>query len=194
MREMIKLFLVITVFSSVAGGLLAAVRNATQERIEYQQLKFVKGPTIKEIMKGCSNDPLIDRFKIMDGKSERSFYVGVFEGKRNTIAFESFGKGYGGDMGVIVAVNVENDKIIGVGVSTHSETPGVGTKVKTEPGFSSQFKGLSIKEPFAVKADGGQIDAISGATISSRGVCGALLDLGKIYIRLKADILQEMKA
>ena len=74
MREMIRLFLVIFLFSCVSGGLLAVVRSGTQERIEYQQLKFVKGPTIKEIMEGCSNDPLSDRFKIMDGNKEISFF------------------------------------------------------------------------------------------------------------------------
>ena len=78
MREMIKLFLAVFLFSSIAGGVLAAVRNGTKDRIEYQQLKFVKGPTIQEILEGCTNDPLVDRFKIPDGDKERDFFVGEF--------------------------------------------------------------------------------------------------------------------
>jgi len=194
MREMIKLFLVIVIFSAVSGGLLATLKNATQAKIEYQQLKFVKGPTIQSILEGCSNDPLVDRFKIPDGDRERSFFIGEFDGKRNTVAFESFGKGFGGDIGVIVAVNLENDQIVGVGVSTHSETPGVGSRAKTDPSFSAQFKGLSIKEPFKVKSEGGNIDSISGATVSSKGVCSALIDLAKIYERLKPRIMEKIKA
>ena len=194
MREMIRLLVVIAVFSSVSGGLLAAIQSGTKERIEYQQLKFVKGPTIQQILEGCSNDPLVDRFKLPDGKEERSFFVGVFDGKANTVALETFGKGFGGDIGVIVAVNVENDEIVGIGVTTHSETPGLGSRAKTEPGFSEQFKGLPIKEPFKVKADGGQIDAVSGATVSSRGVCGAVVESGVIYMRLKTDIMEKVKA
>jgi len=194
MREMIKLFVAVTLFSAFAGGLLAAVRVGTLDRIEYQKLKFVKGPTILQILDGCSNDPLADRFKISDGGIERNFYIGEFNGKKNIVAFESFGNGFGGDIGVIVAVNLENDKIVGVGVTTHKETPGVGARVKTEPAFSSQFKDLPIKEPFKIKADGGQFDALSGATVSSRGVCAALDDLAKIYARLKNEILQKMKA
>ena len=194
MREMIKLFVVITIFSAISGGMLASLRGATKERIEYQQLKFVKGPAIQEILDGCSNDPLVDRFKILDGDIERNFFVGIFEGKRNTVAFEGFGKGFSGDIGVIVAVNLENDQIVGVGVTTHSETPGVGSRAKTDPSFSAQFKGLSIKDPFQVKTDGGKIDSISGATVSSRGVCGALNELAKIYERLKDDILKKIKA
>ncbi len=191
---MIRLFIVILLFSCVSGGLLAVVRSGTQERIEYQQLKFVKGPTIKQIMEGCSNDPLSDRFKIMDGDKERSFFVGEFDGKRSVVAFESYGKGFGGDIGVIVAINVETDEIVGIGVTTHSETPGLGSRAKSEPGLSEQFKGLSIKEPFKVTADGGKIDAISGATMTSRGVCGAVVISAGIYDRLKNEILKKIKA
>ena len=191
MREMLKLFVAVAVFSTISGGILAAIYGATKERIEYQELTFVKGPTLKTIMEGCSNDPLVDRFKLKDGKEERSFFVGVFEGKANTVAFETMGKGYGGAMGVMVAVNLDNDEIVGVGVTTHNETPGVGSRVKSEAGFSHQFQGLSMGEPFGVKADGGKVDAVSGATISSRGVCGALVGLGEIYKRLKSDIAQK---
>jgi electron transport complex protein RnfG len=193
MREMIRLFLAVAIFSSFSGGLLAAVRNGTQERIEYQKLKFVKGPTLLQILEGCSNDPLVDRFKVMDGDLEREFYVGEFDGHRNIVAVESFGKGFGGDIGVIVAINLENDEIVGVGVTTHSETPGLGSRAKTDPALSSQFKGLSIKEAFKVKPDGGQIDAISGATVSSRGVCAAVDDIANIYDRLKTSIKEKTR-
>lgn len=193
MREMLKLFIAVAVFSCLSGGVLAAIQNTTKDRIEYQQLKFVKGPTIKKIMENCTNDPLIDRLRIADEAGEMNFFVGEFDGKRNTVAFESFGKGFGGVMGVIVAINLENDEIVGVGVTTHSETPGVGSKTKTDPDFVTQFNGLSIKDPFKVKADGGQIDALSGATISSRGVCGAVVEAGEIYMRIKPKIIEKIK-
>jgi len=193
MREMLKLFIAVVVFSCLSGGVLAAIQNVTKERIEYQQLKFVKGPTIKKIMEGCSNDPIIDRLRIVDEAKKIDLFIGEFEGKRNAVAFETFGKGFGGVMGVIVGVNLENDEIIGVGVTTHSETPGVGSRTKTDPDFVAQFKGLSIIEPFKVKADGGQIDALSGATISSRGVCGAVVEAGEIYKKLKPTIIKKIK-
>jgi electron transport complex protein RnfG len=192
MREMLRLLLAIAAFSSFSGALLAAIESGTRERIEYQQLKFVKGPAIQKILEGCTNDPLEDRFKLPDGNVERSFFVGVFDGKPNTVALESYGKGYGGDIGVIVAVNLENDRIVGVGVTTHSETPGVGSKAKDDPRFSEQFQGLSIKDPLKVKGDGGQIDAVSGATITSRGVCGALVTSADIYMRLKNEIMEKV--
>ncbi len=194
MREMIKLFVVIVIFSAVSGGGLAALRGATKARIEVQQLKFVKGPALEKILVGCQNDYLNDRFKITDGQVERNFFIGQFDNKRNVVAFETFGKGFGGDMGVIVAVNIEKDEIVGVAVTTHSETPGLGARVKTDEPFTAQFKGLSIKNPFKVKADGGKVDALSGATVTSRGVCGAMVELGEIYMRLKSQIKDKLKA
>ena len=194
MRDMMRLFLIVTLFSAFSGGLLAAVKNGTEKRIEYQQLKFVKGPTIKKIMKGCSNDPLVDRFVISQGKQKINFFVGVFDSKPKVVALESFGQGVDGPIGVITAIDVDTDKIMGVGITTLHETPGLGTKVKTEPWFSAQFKGQPISNPFKVKPDGGQIDAISGATISSRGVCAGVNASIETYKRLKPEIVKKMKA
>ncbi|MBW2250544.1 MAG: RnfABCDGE type electron transport complex subunit G [Deltaproteobacteria bacterium] len=193
MREMIKMVVVLTVLCTFSGGLLAAIRSGTKDKIEYQQLKFVKGPAIKAILEGSSNDPIVDRFKIKDGKIERSFFVGIFDGKASAVAFESFGKGFSGDIGLMVAVNLEDDNIIGVGVTTHSETPGVGSRAKTDPGFAAQFKGLSIKDTFKVKTDGGQVDVVSGATVTSRGVSVAATEAGKIYKKLKPEIAKKLK-
>ncbi len=192
MREMIKMVVVLTVLCTFSGGLLAAIRSGTKDKIEYQQLKFVKGPAIKAILEGASNDPIVDRFKLKDGNIERSFFVGVFDGKASAIAFESFGKGFGGDIGLMVAVNLDDDNIVGVGVTTHSETPGVGSRAKTDPGFAAQFKGLSIKDAFNVKTDGGQVDVVSGATVTSRGVTVAATEAGNIYKKLKPEIAKKL--
>jgi electron transport complex protein RnfG len=194
MREMLKLFLAVVLFSAVSGGLLSGLRGATQERIEYQQLKFVKGPAILDLLKGASNDPLTDRFKVKDGNTERSFFVGVFDGKANTVATEVTGKGYGGSIGVMVAINLDTDKIVGVEVTTHSESPGLGARAKSDPSFVAQFKGLPVSEPPKVKGDGGKIDAISGATVTSRGVCGAVDQALQIYKQHKNAIAEKAKS
>jgi Na+-translocating ferredoxin:NAD+ oxidoreductase subunit G len=195
MREMIKMVVVLTLMTSAAGGLLAAVRSGTKDRIENQQLEFVKGPAIRSILNGASNDPIVDRFKIQDGDTERSFFVGIFDGKANRIAFESAaGKGYGGNVGLMVGISMDDDQLIGVGVTTHSETPGMGAKAKDDPGFSAQFRGLDIADPVKVTKDGGKINAISGATITSRAVCSSATDAIDIYKRLKPRILENIKA
>lgn len=193
MRELIKMVVVLTVLAAFSGGLLAGLRNGTAAQIEKQQLEFVKGPAIKKILEGASNDPIADRFKILDGDVERSFFVGIFDGKVDTVAFESFGKGYGGDVGLMVAVKLDTDKIVGIEVTTHSETPGLGAMAKDDPAFASQFKGFSTTESVKVTNDDGKVNAISGATITSRAVCKAATDAGNVYQKLKPQLSEKIK-
>jgi Na+-translocating ferredoxin:NAD+ oxidoreductase subunit G len=193
MRELMKMFVVLTVLSAASGGLLAGLRHSTAAQIEQQQLEFVKGPAIKAIFEGATNDPITDRFKIKDGETERSFFVGKFDGKANAVVFEGSGKGFGGKLGLVIGVNIDDDKIIGVGVTTHSETPGLGARAKDDPAFVSQFKGFSIIDPVKVTMDGGKVNAMSGASITSRGVCAAVTASGDIYKKLKPQIADKLK-
>lgn len=194
MGDMIKMVVVLTVLSAFSGGLLAAVRDNTKEKIENQQLQFVKGPAIKSIFEGASNDPIADRFKIQDGDTERSIFVAVYDGKPKAVALESYGKGYGGDVGLMVGIDVENNTILGAGVTTHAETPGMGARAKEDPSFVNQLKGVSVADPIKVTKDGGAVNALSGATITSRAVCFAATDISSIYNRLKPQIEENLKA
>lgn len=194
MREMIKMVVVLTVLSAVSGGLLAYLRTATAAQIERQELEFVKGPAIRQILAGATNDPVNDRFKLdVDGKPQ-SFFVGVFDGSPNTVVFEVPGKGFADAIGLMVAVNVETDKVAGVAVTTHKETPGLGARAKEDPAFAAQFVGLPVDKPVKVSKDGGSISALSGATITSRGVCDAATDALSQYRELKPRILEQVQS
>jgi len=120
--------------------------------------------------------------------------VGRFDGKANVIAFEGAGKGYGGDIGIMVGVNIDDGKIIGAAVTTHSETPGLGATAKDDPAFVSQFKDLSVTDVIKVTNDGGTINAMSGATITSRAVCDGVAGAMDIYKKLKPQLTEEVKA
>jgi electron transport complex protein RnfG len=194
MRDIIRMFVVLAVMGAFSGGALALVKSGTAEKIEFQQLKFVKGPAIQEIMEGSSNDPLVDRFKLKDGDVERSFFVGVFDGKANVVAFETSGKGFAGDVGIMVGVNLDTDELLGIGVTTHSETPGLGARAKDDPSFRAQFKGMSLNQPFKVMTDGGGVDAVSGATITSRGVCAGMNQGAEFYKKLKPQLIEAAAA
>ncbi len=195
MQELVKMVVILTILSAISGGLLAAVRNGTKDQIELQQLKFDKAPAIKLILADVSNDPLKDRFKIKDGENEVSVFVGKSDGKFKYISIEGIGKGFADNVGLMVGIDIAEDKVIGVGVTSHKETPGIGARAKTDPSFAEKFIGLKLEgSEFKVKDDGGQIDAISGATVTSRGVCMALTEVGNVYKRIKPEILKKIES
>jgi len=195
MGEMIKMVVVLTILSSLSGGLLAYVKEGTQERIENQVLQLVKGPAVENIFAGASNDPVADRFSLTDGDKKVDVFVAKFDGQPKAIAFETFGKGgYGGDVGLMVGIDIATDKIYGVGVTTHSETAGLGARAKEDPKFAAQFAGMTILDPVQITGDGGKVNALSGATITSRAVCLAATEAGERYKRLKPQIEEQLKA
>lgn len=193
MREMTLMVAVLLVLCLASGGLLAFLNENYKESIEINELDFVKGPAIKSIFEGASNKPLADRFKLKEGDTERSFFVGKYNGKPEAIAFETIENGFADKIGVMVGINIDSDKIISLAVTTSKETKGLGGKAKDDPSFAAQFKGLSILGLFKVTSDGGQINAISGATITSRAVCKAATDAGNTYKELKPQIQEKLK-
>ncbi len=191
MREMIKMVVVLTILACFSGGVLAYLRDSTQERIDNQVLEFVKGPALRTIFEGAENNPITDRFILKDGDVERTVFVAFYEGKPRGIALETFGKGYGGDVGLMVGIDLDEGKLIGVGVTTHAETPGMGAKAKSDPNFAAQFKEQPIDKPIKVTVDGGSINAISGATITSRAVSTAATAAGELFNKMKDQITTE---
>jgi electron transport complex protein RnfG len=192
MRDIIKLFVIVAIFSAVAGLALAAVEGATKEKIEQQVWKYVTGPAVEKLFEGCTNNPKEDKFVIQDGGEDIKVFVAEFDGVRNIIAFEASGKGFDGKIGVMVGFDLKKDELIGMRVTTQKETPGVGSRATSDTAFIEQFEGMSIESGFKVRSDGGDIDALSGATVTSRGVSAGVTDSVEKYKRLKDEILKNM--
>ena len=85
--------------------------------------------------------------------------------------------GYGGDITLMVGFKKDKKTVISYKVLVASETPGLGMKLKT-PEFAGQFAGKDGRS-LKVKKDGGEIEAITSATITSRAVCRAIADAQK---------------
>ncbi|ABW68631.1 RnfABCDGE type electron transport complex subunit G [Desulfosudis oleivorans] len=189
MRELIKMVVVLTVLTAVSGGLLAGVRAATQDKIELQVLNFVQGPVLREMFANASNDMIADRFTLGEGKEAVTLFPIAVDGKVRYVALSVSGKGgFGGDVGLMVGVDIDTGTIASAGVTTHSETPGIGSRAKSEPDLVNRFVGLPVTQTFKVKSAGGQIDAISGATVTSGAVCNAATNAGEIYQQLEDEI------
>lgn len=193
MREMISMIVVLTVLTAVSGGLLAAVKSGTEVQIENQILKFQKAPAIKDIFPEATNDPLAERFTTKSEGIELQIFPSLLSDGSKAIAFETKGSAFGGPIGLMVGINLETDEIVAVRVTTHAETPGIGSRAKDNLDFVSQFSGLAMDTNFSLKGDGGSIDAMSGATVTSKGVSVAAAQAKEIYQKLKPEIVKQMK-
>jgi electron transport complex protein RnfG len=193
MGEMIKMVVVLTILSVISGGGLKGLEEWAKPKIENNVMNLVKGPAIRQILKAADNDPVKDRFKITDGDQERNIFVGVFGGAADTVVVEASANGYGDKVGMVVAINMAEDSLRGMAVTTHKETPGLGAMAKDNPNFAAQFVGKSIGSPFGVTTDGGQISALSGATITSRAVCTGVNQAVETYNRLKPQLEEQIK-
>ena len=193
MGEMIKMVVVLTVLSIVSGASLAGLKDFTEPKIENNVMNLVKGPAIRQILEAADNDPVADRFKIQDGDVERNVFVGVFDGAANTVVMEASASGYGDKIGMVVAINMADETLRGIAVTTHKETPGLGAMAKDDPNFAAQFVDKSIGDPFGVTTDGGQISALSGATITSRAVCVGVNNAVASYNQLKPQLEEQIK-
>jgi electron transport complex protein RnfG len=81
-------------------------------------------------------------------------------------------KGFGGEIQVMVGFDA-NKNVLAVKVLSHTETPGLGTKA-ADPAYLKQYKGKSAEDAKIIK-EGGSIDTITGATITSKAVNRAVI-------------------
>ncbi|MFP4071234.1 MAG: RnfABCDGE type electron transport complex subunit G [Desulfovibrionales bacterium] len=192
MREIISMIVVLSVITAVSGFSLSYLKISTAPLIEEQVLTYVQAPALKSIFPESSNDPIAERQTFdMDGERVTVFPVRK-EGKLTALALEAFGPGYGGDIGVMVGFDVQNDVLEGIGITTMKETPGLGTRI-AETEFTRNFIG---EDPSVVQlsAKGGNVDAVSGATVSSAGTVIAVQRANAVYTRMKQVFLQTFQS
>lgn len=132
---------------------------------------------ISEVVYGeFDNNPFEEKHIIptSDGKGKLELYPARKDGNISSVAIKTYtNNAFGGKMELMVGFYVDGT-INKYKVIDQKETPGLGTKI-SEPKFSDQFNGINPgKHVFKVKQDGGDIDAVTAATISSRAVIDAI--------------------
>ena len=186
MLDMLRMITVLSTLCALSGFALSYLKTATAPDIERQLLVNVQGPALARVFGAAENSPIEERRRFsLDGR-DVTVFPAIIGGRLAGVALEEHGKGYGGAIGVMVGFNVANDSLAGIGITTLKETPGLGMRV-SEPAFYEQFSGK--KTPVSLAANGGNIDAVSGATISSQGVTEAVNLAAGVYSRLKAELL-----
>ena len=170
------------------GGILAYVNHLTEGPISEQKAKTL-ADGIKTVM--ASDDITVAKTDTVcqnDAKGKELTYVvyNVNDGQGKSIgaAVESTTMGFGGDLKVLVGFDAEG-KILGYTLLEHAETPGLGAKADKwfQKGEKGDIIGKSPAEPLTVSKDGGQVDAITASTITSRAF---LLAVNNAYNAYKA--------
>ena len=168
MREIMKIGFKLFAIAAIAGLVLGLTNAVTAGPIEQQSLAAAQAARQEVLPAAASFELISENDGTMDNMYQGSDASGVVVGYTGTITT----RGYGGL--IEVTVGMDTDGVItgvSVGGSDFSETAGLGAHVKDE-WFGAQFKGMSA--PLELKKNGGQVDAVTSATISSTAVTNAV--------------------
>ena len=170
MRDILRLVVVLTLICAVTAGALSALKVTLAPKIERQNDFYVRGPALENLFGHPADELLSNKINYtIDDQTYPVFYMKDNSGVTG-LAIEAPGHGgYGGDVYIMIGINLEKSSLIGMEIVRHSETPGVGSQIEKES-FRKQWNGMPVKESYALRGSGGEIDAISGATYSSKAV------------------------
>ena len=165
MKKILGLVVSLTLISGICAAVLAYVNSITEDPIREMKVEQEQAAVKAVLPAGAASVEEADGFFV--GKDA--------EGK--ILGYAAKGKdagGYGGDIELMVGFEADKKTLVCYKTLAAAETPGLGMKLKT-PEFADQFAGKD-GSALKVKKDGGEIEAITSATITSRAVCKAIAD------------------
>jgi len=151
--------IILTVVVAICVTALTFTESITRDKIKAQEEQ-----KIQKMLSAMFPD--MSRYDFTN-----DIYTIYSDGAKVGYVFLAVGKGYGGDISILVGLEDETT-VKGIKIISQSETPGLGSRI-AESSFTDRFIGLDIKD-VALRQEGGQIDAITGSTISSRAVVDAV--------------------
>jgi len=166
MRETFKMGIKLFLITAIAAFALALTQIITEEPIKVQAEKL-SDETRASVLASA------EEFESMEFDNESypnilEIHKGLKDGETVGYVIKTANNGYGGLIEVIVGIDSKGT-VTGVRISEHSETPGLGAKAQ-EPKFYEQYKGKSAGSSLA----NNEINAITGATVTSNAVTGAV--------------------
>ncbi|MDY9925750.1 Rnf electron transport complex subunit RnfG [Methanosarcina sp.] len=169
----VNIVLKMVVLSALAAVLLAVTFVPTQAQLKILQDEQEKQALKAVLPQAADFEPVTGDQLDADGEPVILYFRGV-DSSGNVVgyAFRNTQPGAQGLVEVLGGVSSDLSTITGMEVMSHSETPGLGAKI-IEPGFKSQFLDLPVAD-LSLTKNGGKVDAISGATISTVTVVNAL--------------------
>lgn len=172
-KEVLKPAAILLLICAVVTFALAGANLLTKDQIEAQAL--AKAEESRKIVL-----PEADSF---EPRNDGEYYVGLTAGQVTGYVFETEAKGYGGTVKVMTGISAEG-AVTGVVILDHEETPGLGANAQKEE-FRAQYKQSVTRRGISVvryQTPGeGEIEAMTGATITSRAVTSAVNQAMNMY-------------
>ncbi len=173
-----NMLLSLTGICVVAGAILAGVNQMTTEPIAASKAASLEA-AIKAVTPEFDNKPAEESYMAAtyDGDSLRIYPAKKGDELVGVAVESSTKKGFGGEIKVVVGFDPDG-KLINYSVQKHSETPGLGSKMqdwfRTDKNKQSVIGRTLTEDGLKVSKDGGDVDAITAATISSRAFLDAI--------------------
>lgn len=189
------LFIITLVASTALGFIYEITKGPISEAIALR-----KANAISEVVPDFNNTPASDMIKVEVDGDTLYFYKAMKDGQFAGVAVETFtDKGFSGKFRIMVGF-LPDGSINDITIIEHHETPGLGDKMEknkslnksTGLSWTSQFMGKHPDEfTLAVKKDGGDVDAITAATISSRAFCDAVQRAYTGFVNVRPELIPE---
>ena len=186
-KESTLLNMTLTLFLiTLASGVALGYINQITEGPKAEMRKKRKLEAISAVLGEFDNDPAEEMYIPDSTMSMLEVYPGSLDGNPRGLAISGYSeKGYSGLIRLMVGLD-DSGVISDIVVLEQKETPGLGTKMKEER-FLRQFRGKDpSKFNIQVKQDGGEIDALTGATISTRAFSEA--------VQMAVDVFESEKS
>ncbi len=171
MSEITRMVVVLSLIAGVCSAALTSANYLLTPMMDKQTDFYVRGPALERLFGKPAEEVLGNKIVFPGEEVDIPIFFTRDGDKVAGLAVEAIGKGgFGGDLKIMVGIDLLQGKMSGMEAVSHSETPGLGARIE-EPGFRRQWQGLPLDKPIAVTADGGVIDSISGASTTSRAAC-----------------------
>ncbi|MBP7753910.1 MAG: RnfABCDGE type electron transport complex subunit G [Bacteroidales bacterium] len=175
-----NMVITLSVICLVCSALLGVVYSVTKAPIEAAELAKINN-AIKAVVPECNNNPSEEMMKV-EGSV---VYPAKMDGTIVGYAIKVNASGFSGPLQMMVGFKTDGT-IYNTSVISHSETPGLGAKITGEIPTRTQIVGKNpASSNLTVTKDGGEIDAITASTITSRGFLRGVDAAYKVFVELQ---------
>ncbi len=195
---------ILALFAMASTALVSIVHQLTKDRIA-SEVERVMNQRLNKLVASdkYNNSPTSDCILVTNHSRINQVSINKIHRMRKNkhpiaLVFSSTAHdGYSGDINLLIALS-NQDKLLGVEIINHRETPGLGDKIDSnKSNWLTQFNNVRLtsisEKSWRVKKDGGDFDALTGATVTPRATINAIFQTA-LYFKNNKDVLYDKEA